>query len=308
MVFCITVKIGDQVYKAVLDTGATLSIVACRLLKQTKIRKTKTVAIKVGDGRTIHSLGSVDVTVCLGAEQVTQYCKVIDDNAFEIVIGIDFLRRNPQVKLLSLQRPYALRCDFGSGLFSVPLELSGPQKSGLRYVNRSYRTENYQLVRLVLKSGPAALQVDLNEVQVELFASKEEHMMQLYCSRYLNNAYRLYQRSMGLCYANPPFSQLAKVLTKMALEGARVVLCTPDWGTTGEQAYWRQLLDRMTVRRTELPNGQIWVPDDSQETVPAPEWGSFLSIVDGSLNPVPGSDLDQVVLKELMVEDRGIPS
>ena len=32
---------------------------------------------------------------------------------------------------------------------------------------------------------------------------------------------------MGLCYANPPFSQLAKVLTKIALKGARVVLCTP---------------------------------------------------------------------------------
>ena len=51
------VKIGDPVYKAVLDTGATLSIVACRLLKQARIRKTKTVAIKVADGRTIHFLG-----------------------------------------------------------------------------------------------------------------------------------------------------------------------------------------------------------------------------------------------------------
>ena len=72
--------------------------------------------------------------------------------------------------------------------------------------------------------------VDLNEVQVELFASKEQHMMQLYCSRYLNNAYRFYWRSMGLCYANPPFSQLAKVLTKIALKGgvpcAVRALCT----------------------------------------------------------------------------------
>ena len=50
-------KIGDQVYKAVLDGGATLPIVARRLLKQAKIWKTKTVAIRVGDGRTIHSLG-----------------------------------------------------------------------------------------------------------------------------------------------------------------------------------------------------------------------------------------------------------
>ena len=50
-------KIGDRVYKAVLDTGTTLSIMARRLLKQAKIGKTKTVAIRVGDGRTIHSLG-----------------------------------------------------------------------------------------------------------------------------------------------------------------------------------------------------------------------------------------------------------
>ena len=41
-------KIGDQVYKAVLDTGATLSILARRLLKQAKIRNTKTVAIGLG--------------------------------------------------------------------------------------------------------------------------------------------------------------------------------------------------------------------------------------------------------------------
>ena len=41
-------------------------------------------------------------------------------------------------------------------------------------------------------------------------------------------------------------------------------------------------------------------------TMPAPIWGSFLSIVDGSLNPVPVSDLDQVVLKELMAENRGL--
>ena len=40
--------------------------------------------------------------------------------------------------------------------------------------------------------------------------------------------------------------------------------------------------------------------------MPAPEWGSFLSIVDGFLNPVPVSDLDQVVLKELITQNRGL--
>ena len=69
------------------------------------------------------------------------------------------------MKLLSLQHPYALHCDFGSGLYSVPLELSGLKDSGLRYVYRSYRTENYQLVRPVLENGLAALQLDLNDIQ-----------------------------------------------------------------------------------------------------------------------------------------------
>ena len=62
----------------------------------------------------------------------------------------------------------------------------------------------------------------------------------------------------------------------------------------------------MTVGRTELTNGPIYVSEDSQETMPAPEWGSFLSIVDGALNSVPVSDLDQVVLKELMAENKGL--
>ena len=93
-------------------------------------------------------------------------------------------------------------------------------------------------MRPVSKNALSALQVDLNEVQVESFASKEQHMMQLYCSRYLNNSYRFFWKSMGLCYANPPFSQIAKVVTKIALEEARVILCAPNWGTTGDHADW----------------------------------------------------------------------
>ena len=166
MVFWILIKIGDQVFLAVLDTGATLSIVARRLLKTFK--KTKTVAIRVGDGRTIHSFGGVDVTICLGEETVTQHCRVLDTDAFDIVIGTDFLRRNPQVKMLSLQRPYSLHCDFGSGSFSVPLELSGRNESGLRYAAKTNnRTENYQLARHVLENALTALQVSLDGIVCE---------------------------------------------------------------------------------------------------------------------------------------------
>ena len=195
----------------------------------------------------------------------------------------------------------------GSGLFSVPLELSGRKESGLRYASKTnYRTENYQLARHVLENGLAALQVILDEIQAELFASQQQHIMQLYCSKQLNNAFRFFWKAMGLAYANPPFSLLAKVLTKIAYEGGRVVMCTPDWGCSGEPAYSRRMLDLMTVGRVQLPDGPIYVPEDSDTAMQAPEWASFLSIVDGSLNPVPLCDLDQVLLKEVMAENRGL--
>ena len=215
---------------------------ARRLLKTFK--KTKTVAIIVGDGRTIHSLGGVDVTICLGDEAVTQHCRMLDTDDFDIVIGTDFLRRNPQVKTLPLRRPYSLHCHFGSGLFSVPLELSGRKESGLRYAAKTnYHAENYQLARHILKIGLVAIQVTLDEIQVELFASQQQHIMQLYCSKHLNNAFCFFWKAMGVAYANPHFSMLAKVLTNIAYEGGRVVMCTPDWGSSGEHAYWRRMLD-----------------------------------------------------------------
>ena len=52
----------------------------------------------------------------------------------------------------------------------------------------------------------------------------------------------------------------------------------------------------MTVGRTELPNGRIYVPEEA----------SFLSIADGNLISVPVSDLNQVVLKVLVAENRGL--
>ena len=130
--------------------------------------------------------------------------------------------------------------------------------------------------------------------------------MQLYCSKQLNNAFLFFLKAMGLAHANPPFSLLAKVLTKIAYEGGRVVMCTPDWGCSGEHACWRGMLDPTTVGRVQLPDGPIYVPGDSDTAMQAPEWASSLSIVDGSLNPVPLCDLDQVLLKEVRAENRGL--
>ena len=58
--------------------------------------------------------------------------------------------------------------------------------------------------------------------------------------------------------------------------------------------------------RVQLPDDPIYVPEDSDTAMQAPEWASFLSSVDGSPNPVPLRDLDQVLLKEVMAENRDL--
>ena len=50
----------------------------------------------------------------------------------------------------------------------------------------------------------------------------------------------------------------------------------------------------------------MYLSEDSDTAMQAPEWASFLYIVDGSLNPAPLCDLDQVLLKEVMGENRGL--
>ena len=62
----------------------------------------------------------------------------------------------------------------------------------------------------------------------------------------------------------------------------------------------------MTVGRVQSPDSPIYLPEGSHKAMQAPEWASFLSIVDGSLNPVPLCDLDQVLLKEVMARNRGL--
>ena len=93
------------------------------------------------------------MTVCLGDEPGTQHCEVLDTDAFDIVTGTGFLRRNPQLKLFPLQRPYALHCDFSSGLIFFPLDLSGREESGLRYVNAFIELNTISWCRLSSKMG-----------------------------------------------------------------------------------------------------------------------------------------------------------
>ena len=100
-------------------------------------------------------------------------------------------------------------------------------------------------------------------------------------------------------------SELGKVLNKVALEHSRMVLCSPDWGAHRGNEHWRSLLDKLTLTPIQLPDDAIYVPLGRKTPIGKPRSGSMLSVVDGSLAPVPCEDLDSAMVQEIQRETSG---
>ena len=266
--FWVRIRLRGREYLGVLDTGATISIVAKKMLPCRDLKNIlPTAAIRMGDGHVVHSCGDCVVELPMGWRSIAHRFYVMDTEAFDFVLGTDFFVEHSQILSLTLQAPYVLRMDHGDGWESVPLEYSEHTFSYLRVCKRepstrmvAPKTEDYQLLGDVLDQGLKELGYSREDLNVELFASDKQHLLDLYCSKGKNCCYKLYWPSFGMAYGNPRFSELGKVLTKVALEHARMVLCSPDWGAHGRNEYWRTLLDKLTLTSIKLPDDAIYVP------------------------------------------------
>ena len=108
-----------------------------------------------------------------------------------------------------------------------------------------------------------------------------------------------------MAYGNPRFSELGKVLTKLAHEQSRMVLCSPDRGAHGGNEYWRTLLHKLTLTFVQLPDDTIYVPLGRNTPIGKPGLGKMLSVVDGGLTPVPWEDLHPAMLQEIQRDSDG---
>ena len=223
-----------------------------------------TTAIRIGNGHVVHSCGDCEVEVPMRSRTIAYRFYVIDTEALDLVLGTDFFVQHTQIQSLTLQTGTT---DHGDGRESVPLEQSEHTSSYLRVPKEepsnmmvASATEDYQLLREVLDQGLKELGYSRDDLSVELFASDKQHVLDHYCSKGKNCCYKFYWPSFGMAYGNPRFSELGKVLTKVALERSRMVLCSPDWGAHGGNEYWRTPLDRLTITSVQLPDEAIYVP------------------------------------------------
>ena len=116
---------------------------------------------------------------------------------------------------------------------------------------------------------------------MDFYANAENHTEPLYCTP-LNSCYAYNWHDVQLCWANPPWSHLEKMVTKAVLDRAKVVVICPDWGQTGEAAAWRLFLDRRTKVHVPIPDVPLYLPDGATNPLPAPRWGSIASLINGN--------------------------
>ena len=260
----------------------------------------------------VHRCGKGEVDVPMGSRSIAHRFYVMDTKDLNFLMGTDFFVQHSQILSLTLQAPYVLQVDHGDRGEYEPLEQSEHTSSYLRVCKKepstmmvASKTEDYQLLGDVLNQGLKQLRYSREDLNAEFFASEKQHVLDLYCSKGQNCCYKFFWPSFKVAYGNPRFSELGKVLTKVALERSRMILCSPDWGAHGGNEYWRTLLEALTLTSIQRPDDAIYVPLGRKTRIGKPGWGSMLSVVDGGLGPVPWEDPDPAMVQENQRESSG---
>lgn len=149
-----------------------------------------------------------------------------------------------------------------------------------------------------------------SSVDIDLFARAKNKQEPLFCSKvnscWSYNWAKLPKHPADYLWANPPFSKLARAVTKVALEKARVIMITPDWGTNGINGYWRRVLDRLTVKRFVLPEVALYEKfGNPEKLLPKPHWSTLISILDGAISQVDDAELDPSIVKLIKKKAKG---
>ena len=241
---------GDNV-EAKIDSGATRSASSNLCVAERAIEKSEVVPIRAGNGDTIFSDGMAVLTLNFGGTPLCQKALVVQTDAFQAVLGTDFLT-NPRVGGILTQPPPVRLLIDGK---TINLENTTPTSQKMHRIFRLFKKESYTLIKELRLSALAKLDVSVTQICFDMFANHKMCQEGLYCTRQ-NSAWRYDWSKLRLfdsefLWANPPFSQLDKVLTKLALEPTRLILVSPDWSSV----YWSRLLEKLAVAQVLIEKG-----------------------------------------------------
>ena len=170
---------------AVLDTGATNSIVASSLVSDPNGRGY--CAVKVGDGHYTYSEGEKSVDVCIPNFTVPHACIVMETSAYQVCLSMNFIRQNAKtiLGLIFAASRLIVKNPETDELSLVLLSENSCQKeggNGLPPAQASLRISRREAYSL-LHSPREPFLVDLGDLRptLDLYANPKNHTESLYC-------------------------------------------------------------------------------------------------------------------------------
>ena len=263
--YLLPVKVYGQEILAILDTGATVSAVAKKFVPDTFLRRSDAIPLQVGSGEVIYSLGNANIQLQFGPKILQVDAVVVETSAFEAVLGTDFTESEHFGGLLT--RTSRVIIDGQEFLVKDCLET----KAEIKRIFRMFKTESYSLTPAIRRDVFQELGVPTSQICVDVFANHANNQEPFYMTK-ANSAFRynwskLLRSSSDFLWANPPFSQLSKVVTKFCLEPTRCILVHPEW----VDQYWSPLPRDVTVARVEIKSGTpLFLSDKSKKPLPSP--------------------------------------
>ena len=172
-----------------------------------------------------------------------------------------------------------------------------------RNIDEAYRLTPHERIKAL-----KALGVEPQFIGIDLFASSINAVADLYITQTMDaftyDWSLLKLEGKPFLWANPPFSMMEKVVSKLCLEPCQMVLCAPEWR---DYPWWKPL-DHITVARVYLPpNCALYVPDGSKHPLPPPNWRTMLSLVDTVKWPAPSPTEEQTSWVRSHCLGKGLP-
>ena len=157
--------------------------------------------------------------VCMGNFTLPHFCIVMETSAFQVCLGMNFIRQNAKTILGLIFTPSRVifKNSETDELSFVSLSETFCQKEGgnglppAQSSLRIYRREAYSLL-LSLREQVLTDVGDLRPT-VNLYPDPKNPTEPLYCTP-LNLCYAYNWHNIQLCWANPPWSHLEKMVTR----------------------------------------------------------------------------------------------
>ena len=235
-------RVNGRQVETIVDSGASASVVSAHLVDPQKIDRTYSVPVQVASGETIFTLGTTQLELDLAGTSVLQTALVLPTDAFQAVLGLDFLCKSPCSGLVTCPEP----CRLLYNNQEIPLKKVAGKDAYKFYkvTQQPFKSQSYTLNPLIKAQALEHLGIDPRDIEIDLFANLRNFTRRLFCRRQNSAFHYNWSKLNSILWANPPWTALNKVIHKVCPEPCRLVLTHPVW----TDQPWYSLLKKISIK------------------------------------------------------------